>query len=169
MIWNWNFRQLSTVTKKWSRGSTEAWLDHFCIWPNRRGQMSCSTFCPDTWMHLPINTECAKKRFLQYLQGSVGLKATYTKEASYDLVGESDADWSGDVNDRKWTTGYYFKLYRTWRSTQLVCQKAGHSCFFFIRSRILGHCSSSSGSIVSETTSEGFRHPTETSNGNCRG
>ena len=32
------------------RGSTEAWLDHFCIWPNRRGQTSCSqsTFCPDT-------------------------------------------------------------------------------------------------------------------------
>ena len=25
-------------------------------------------------------------------------------------MGESDADWSGDVNDRKSTTGYYFKL-----------------------------------------------------------
>ena len=24
-------------------------------------------------------------------------------------MGESDADWSGDVNDRKSTTGYYFK------------------------------------------------------------
>ena len=50
------------------------------------------------------------KRLLRYLQGSKGLKLTYTKEASYDLVGESDADWSGDVNDRKSTTGYYFKL-----------------------------------------------------------
>ena len=28
----------------------------------------------------------------------------------YGLVGESDADWSGDVNDRKSTTGYYFNL-----------------------------------------------------------
>ena len=37
-------------------------------------------------------------------------KLTYTKEASYDLLGESDADWSGDVNNRKSTTGYYFKL-----------------------------------------------------------
>ena len=43
------------------------------------------------------------KRLLRYLQGSKGLKLTYTKEASYDLVGESDAD-------RKSTTGYYFKL-----------------------------------------------------------
>ena len=50
------------------------------------------------------------KRLLRYLQGSESLKLTYTKEASYDLVGESDADWSGDVNDRKSTTGYYFKL-----------------------------------------------------------
>ena len=32
------------------RGSTEAWLDHFFIWPKRRGQTSClqSTFCPGT-------------------------------------------------------------------------------------------------------------------------
>ena len=39
-----------------------------------------------------------------------GLKLSYTKEASYDLVGESDVDWSGDANDRKSTTGHYFKL-----------------------------------------------------------
>ena len=40
------------------------------------------------------------KRFKTYLH----------KKAGYFLVGESDADWSGDVNDRKPTTGYYFKL-----------------------------------------------------------
>ena len=50
------------------------------------------------------------KTLLRYLQGSKGLKFTYTKEASYDLVGECDADWSDDVNDRKSTTGYYFKF-----------------------------------------------------------
>ena len=50
------------------------------------------------------------KRLLPYLQGPKDLKLTYTKEASYDLVGESDANWSGDVNDGKSTTGYYFKL-----------------------------------------------------------
>ena len=32
----------------------------------------------------------------------------FTKETSYDLVGESDAEWSGDVNDRQSTAGYYF-------------------------------------------------------------
>ena len=47
---------------------------------------------------------------LRYLQGSKGLKLAYTKGAGYDLVGENDADWSGDLIDRKSTKGYYFKL-----------------------------------------------------------
>ena len=38
------------------------------------------------------------------------LKLTYTKEASYDLIGERDADRFGDMNDRKSTSGYFFKL-----------------------------------------------------------
>ena len=47
---NLNFRQHRTKTKKWIKGSNEAWLDHFFIWPNRRGQTSCSqsTLCPGT-------------------------------------------------------------------------------------------------------------------------
>ena len=61
-------------------------------------------------MHLPINNGCAEKRLLRYLRSSKGLTLTYIKEARYDLVGESDADWSGDVNDRKSTMAYYFKL-----------------------------------------------------------
>ena len=54
---------------------------------------------------------CGKQIF-QYLQGSQRLKLTYTKEAGYDLVREGDADWSGNVNDRRSTTGYFFNLNR---------------------------------------------------------
>ncbi|CAB4001164.1 Hypothetical predicted protein [Paramuricea clavata] len=32
------------------------------------------------------------------------------RNSSCDIVGDSDADWSGDLNDRKSTTGYYFKF-----------------------------------------------------------
>ena len=64
--------------------------------------------------------------------------------------------------------GLLLQAQRTWRSTQLGCQEAGHSCSFFIRSRISGHGSSSSGSTLPETTSRGFWHPTETSNNNWR-
>ena len=72
-----------------------------------------------------------------------------------------------------WTTENQTRLLlqaqRTWRSTQLGSQEAGHSCFFFIESRISGHGSCSSGSTLPETTSRGFWHPTETSNSNWRG
>ena len=58
-------------------------------------------------MNAPTNQHwMCGKRVLRYLQGSQGLKKTYTKEATFGLVGESDAEWSGDVNDRKSTTGY---------------------------------------------------------------
>ena len=32
------------------------------------------------------------------------------KNSNSDIIGDSDADWSGDLNDRKSTTGYYFKF-----------------------------------------------------------
>ena len=70
---------------------------------------------------------------------------------------------------QKINNGLLLQAQRTWRSTQLGCQEAGHSCSFFIRSRISGHGSSSSGSTQPETTSRGFWHPTETSNSNWRG
>ena len=58
---------------------------------------------------------------------------------------------------------------RTLGSAQLGCQEAGHSFSFFIRCRISGHRSSNPRSIVSETTSGGLRHPTETANSNWKG
>ena len=63
-------------------------------------------------LNAPTNQHCVcGKSLLRYLRVSKSLKLTYTKEASsYGLVGESDADWFGEVNDRKSTTGYYFKL-----------------------------------------------------------
>ena len=62
-------------------------------------------------MNAPTNQHwmCAK-RLLRYLQGSEVLKLNYTKEASYDLMGENDAEWSGDMNDLNSTAGYYFRL-----------------------------------------------------------
>ena len=68
------------------------------------------------------------------------------------------------INDR-----LLLKAQRTWRSTQLGCQEAGHSCSLFVRSRKSGHDSSSSKSIVSETTSGGFRHPSKTYISNWKG
>ncbi|CAB4002241.1 Hypothetical predicted protein [Paramuricea clavata] len=52
----------------------------------------------------------AAKRVLRYLKGTTDLRLTFLKNSSCDIVGDSDADCSGDLNDRKSTTGYYFKF-----------------------------------------------------------
>ena len=75
-------------------------------------------------MNAPTNHHwMCRKVLLRNLQGSKCLKLAYTKEASYDLVGESNADWSGDMNDRKSTKGYYFKHSRRGAALSLGVKK----------------------------------------------
>ena len=61
-------------------------------------------------MRIPINTGSVDNEFCDIFKVQKGSKFTYAKGTSYDLVGKSDADWSGDVNDGKSMTGYYLKL-----------------------------------------------------------
>ena len=48
----------------------------------------------------------AAKHVLRYLKE----RLTFLNNSNSDMIGDSDADWSGDLNDRKSTTGYYFKF-----------------------------------------------------------
>ena len=52
----------------------------------------------------------AAKDVLRYLKGTINLRLTFIKNSSMKLVGDADADWSGDLDERKSTTGYYFKF-----------------------------------------------------------
>ena len=52
----------------------------------------------------------ALKRLLRYLKGSTNYGIRYTKEGTNECIGFSDADWAGDTNDRKSTSGYVFML-----------------------------------------------------------
>jgi len=45
------------------------------------------------------------KRILQYIRGTEALGLLYSKTNEFKLVGYSDSDWCGDVDDRKSTTG----------------------------------------------------------------
>ena len=61
----------------------------------------------------------AVKRILRYLKGTSNLGLLYRSTTSSELVGYSDADWAGDVGDRKSTSGYVFMLSGaaiSWRS-----------------------------------------------------
>ncbi|GJQ79275.1 hypothetical protein Trydic_g5518 [Trypoxylus dichotomus] len=51
------------------------------------------------------------KRILRYIKGTANFELFYPKNSEIELVGFDDADWAGDQEDRKSTTGYLFKVY----------------------------------------------------------
>jgi hypothetical protein len=62
----------------------------------------------------------AKKAF-RYLQGTKDLMLTYKRSDSLEIKGYSDADYAGDRDDRKSTSGYIFTLAGgaiSWRSSK---------------------------------------------------
>ena len=66
----------------------------------------------------------ALKRVLRYLKGTVNYGIKYTKSDQKECMGYSDADWAGDVNDRKSTSGYLFMMNGgavTWKSKKQSC------------------------------------------------
>ena len=59
------------------------------------------------------------KHIMRYLNGTWNYGLLYDKEKATDFIGYSDADWAGDLDDRRSTSGYLFKLSRaavSWRS-----------------------------------------------------
>eukprot|EP00253_Pinus_taeda_P003922 PITA_03922 len=52
----------------------------------------------------------ASKRILCYVRGIVQFGIHYSDKASPLLVGFTDSDWAGDLDDRKSTVGYVFTL-----------------------------------------------------------
>ena len=54
----------------------------------------------------------AVKRILRYLKGTLNLAIKYQKSEDKILVGYSDADWAGDLDDRHSTTGNLFLMAR---------------------------------------------------------
>ena len=52
----------------------------------------------------------AVKRILRYLKKTINLGLKYEKLESSTLVGYSDADWAGDLDDRHSTSGNLFLL-----------------------------------------------------------
>ena len=67
----------------------------------------------------------AVKRIFRYLQGTANYGLEYSKQnGDGNLVGFSDADWAGDPNDRKSTSGYIFVMNGgaiSWKSRKQTC------------------------------------------------
>ena len=61
---------------------------------------------------------------LRYLKGTVKHSILYNQKGYNECVGYSYADWDGDINDRKSTSGYLFQISRgvvTWKSKKKSC------------------------------------------------
>lgn len=52
----------------------------------------------------------AAKRILRYLKGSLDSQIAYCQTASADIVGYTDANWAGDLDNRRSTSGNVFLL-----------------------------------------------------------
>ena len=66
----------------------------------------------------------ALKRVLRYLRGTSQHGILYKQGSSEECYGYSDADWAGDISDRKSTSGYVFMLSEgaiSWRSSKQKC------------------------------------------------
>lgn len=62
-----------------------------------------SRYCEEPkWAHW-----IATKRIMRYLKGTIDHKLTYGPSRT-DIIGYSDADYGGDIDDRKSTSGYVF-------------------------------------------------------------
>jgi hypothetical protein len=59
------------------------------------------------------------KKVLRYVQGIIDFMLTYRRSDSLEIKGYLDAEYAGDKDDRKSTTGYVFTLTEgaiLWRS-----------------------------------------------------
>ena len=66
----------------------------------------------------------AMKHIIRYLAGTTNFGLLFTRNESTECTGYSDADWGGDIDDRKSTSGYLYLMSGapvSWRSKKQSC------------------------------------------------
>ena len=55
----------------------------------------------------------AAKRIMRYIKGIINYGLLYIKCDDFQLIGYTESDWAGDVDEQKSITGYVFFLGNT--------------------------------------------------------
>jgi hypothetical protein len=66
----------------------------------------------------------ATKEVLRYLKGTLDYGIKYIDASDVELIGYSDSDWVGNLDDRRSTTGYVFNIGSrvvSWSSKKAYC------------------------------------------------
>ncbi|GKG41638.1 hypothetical protein Tco_0473389, partial [Tanacetum coccineum] len=75
------------------------------------------------YMKRPTESHLASaRRVLRYVKGIINFGIFYRKGGNKELIGFTDSDYAGDLDDRKSTSGYVFLMSSgavSWCSTKL--------------------------------------------------
>ena len=116
-------------------------FENLCYLVNTRPNLAYSVGYVSRFMEAPRKEHpLAVKRILRYVAGTRGWGVRYCArkgKEKLELVGYSDSDMAGDVDDRKSTSGMIYFL--SGARDLLAINKTKGSCFVFLRSRIYRH------------------------------
>ena len=88
-----------------------------------RYSVCCRQCCSILFKTSKRPLECGQENF-QIPQGTTHLRLLYNRSNDQSLVGYSDADWGGDVDNYRSTTSYIFQIGGvavSWKSKKLDC------------------------------------------------
>eukprot|EP00253_Pinus_taeda_P006313 PITA_06313 len=108
---------VSLISRFMERPKEAHWQDNkAAIAPTVMGlklskENSSKDFDPSLFMERPKEAHWqAAKRILRYVKGTKRFGILYTTSECLDLIGYTNSDWTGSVDDRKSTSGYVFHM-----------------------------------------------------------
>jgi len=84
-----------------------------CIRPDLAYPISVVNLSLEDWIavaNLSLEDWIAMKHIFRYLQGTLQFKLRFGGLSPQDVVGYCDADWAGDLEDRRSTTGFVLMM-----------------------------------------------------------
>eukprot|EP00253_Pinus_taeda_P025419 PITA_25419 len=95
------------IKERMAKWYGSVWADLICKDNKANNQL---TVCAQFMEKLKEAHWQAAKRILRYVKGTKRFGILYTVSECSDLVGYTDSDWAGSVDDQKSTSGYFFHM-----------------------------------------------------------